>query len=249
MLPLKGRVALVTGSGRNIGRAIALGLARAGADLVVHARASRDEVESVAAEARALGRRALPFLVDVRDEPGVRQMIATATGELGTVDVLVNSAALRRERRFEDLSLDEWREILSVVLDGAFICSRAALPGMVERGGGTVINVIGLTGQTGARHRAHVVTGKAGLIGLTKALALEYADRGVTVNGVSPGMIQTERDARSAALDPAHRRDRVVPVGRLGQPDEVASLCCYLAGPDARFITGQILSVSGGAYL
>ena len=136
-----------------------------------------------------------------------------------------------------------------LVLDGAFVCTRAVVGGMLARQRGTIVNIIGLTGQSGAPERAHVVTAKAGLIGFTKALALEYGGRGITVNGVSPGMIATDRGAPSATADPLHRRARVVPVGREGRPEEVASLCCYLASEEARFITGQILAVNGGTYL
>jgi 3-oxoacyl-[acyl-carrier protein] reductase len=156
---------------------------------------------------------------------------------------------VRLESPFETLAPEQWREALAVILDGAYICTQTVIGGMLERGSGTIINIIGLTAQTGAPHRAHIVTAKAGLIGFTKALALEYAGRGITVNGVSPGLIDTARGTGSAGADPAHRRGRVVPVGRLGQPEEVAALCCYLASPQARFITGQIVAVNGGTYL
>jgi 3-oxoacyl-[acyl-carrier protein] reductase len=245
---LAGRVAFVTGSSRNIGRAIALAFARAGADVVVHARSSREEVEGVAAEARALGVRAVGGLADVRDPGAVERVLAEAAA-LGPIDVLVNCAAIRREGPFDQMTLEEWREALSVVLDGAFVCTRAVVGGMLARRRGTIVNIIGLTGQSGAPERAHVVTAKSGLIGFTKALALEYGGRGITVNGVSPGMIATDRGAPSATADPLHRRARVVPVGREGRPEEVASLCCYLASEEARFITGQILAVNGGTYL
>ena len=246
---LAGRVALVTGASRNIGRAIALGFARAGADVVVNARTSRDEAESVAAEARALGVRALARLADVRDAAAIAETVAAARAQLGPIDILVNCAASRREGPFEQITPEDWREALSIVLDGAYVCTRAVVEDMVAAQRGTIVNIIGLTGQTGAPHRAHVVTAKAGLIGFTKALALEYADRGITVNGVSPGMIATDRSAPTATADPVHRRARVVPIGRQGSPDEVAALCCYLASTEARFVTGQILAVNGGTYL
>lgn len=246
--PLAGRVAVVTGSGRNIGRAIVLALARAGADVVVHARASRDEVDAVAREAAEAGVRAVPLLADVRDPRAVERMVEEARRVLGPVDVLVNSAAVRPEADLIDITLEEWRDVLSVVLDGAFLCAKAVIPDMVRSGRGRIVNVAGLTGQSGAARRAHVVTAKAGLIGLTKALALEYAGRGITVNAVSPGMIETAR-GRGSVATPAHHADRPVPVGRRGRPEEVAALCCYLASDDAAFITGQVIGINGGAYL
>ena len=217
--------------------------------MVVHARASRGEVDAVRDEARALGVRAVACLADVRDAGAVERAVAECRAELGPIDILVNAAASRPERAFEEIGPDEWRDVLSVILDGAYVCTRAVIGDMLEKGRGAIINVVGLTGQAGAPRRAHVVTAKAGLIGFTKALALEYAARGITVNAVSPGMIDTDRRAGSSVTAPAHHAGRAVPVGRLGRPDEVASLCCYLASDAARFITGQTVSVNGGAYL
>lgn len=137
------------------------------------------------------------------------------------------------------MSLDEWREVLSVMLDGAFVATQAVIPAMLERGWGRFINIIGITGQAGAPQRAHVVAGKSGLIGFTKALALEYAGRGITVNAISPGFIDTARGGTSSVVQPAHRADRRVPMGHLGEPDDVASLCSYLASEDGRFITSR----------
>ncbi len=247
---LAGRVALVTGSAHNIGRAIALGFAAAGADVVIHARSSGDEVEAVAAEAREIGVRSTSVLADVRSPDEVSALVARAREELGPIDILVNSAATRPEVPFEEMTFAQWRDVQATIVDGAFLCTRAVVPDMLQRGYGTIINIIGLTGQTGAPMRAHVVAAKSALIGFTKALALEYASRGITVNGVSPAMIEADqRPGHEPRPTPAHRRDRVIPVGRMGRPDEVAAMCCYLASQHARYITGQILAVNGGTYL
>lgn len=246
--PLAGHTALVTGSSRNIGRAIVLGLADQGADVIVNARTSEAEVDSVVKEARARGVQAAGLLADVRDQRAVRGGLEGIRPAVGGVDILVNCAAVRPEQPFEEISLDDWRAVLSVMLGGAFVVTQAAIGGMLEKRWGRIITVVGITGQAGAPRRAHVVAGKAGLIGFTKALALEYASRGITVNAVSPGWIDTTRGGTSV-VRPAHRADRGVPVGHLGDPNDVASLCCYLASYEAGFVTGQVFSVNGGAYL
>jgi 3-oxoacyl-[acyl-carrier protein] reductase len=230
-------VAIVTGAGRNIGRAIALEMAAAGLDIALVVRSNRDEAESVAKEVKKLGRKALVGLADVRDEQAMAQFADETRSSLGPPTVLVNNAAVRREAPFLELSLEEWREITGVTLDGAFVCSQKVLPYMLEAGWGRIVMIAGLTGQTGARHRAHVVAAKAGLIGLTKALALEYAAHNITVNAVSPG------------ADPKHHAGKEVPVGRLGRPEDVASMVRYLVSEEGAFVTGQTLNVNGGLLL
>ncbi|MDQ4059298.1 MAG: 3-oxoacyl-ACP reductase FabG [Actinomycetota bacterium] len=238
-------VAIVTGGGRNIGRAIVLELAAGGADVGVVVRSNRAEAEAVAEEVRALGRRASVGIADVRDE----QAVAIAANEirraLGPPTILVNNAAARPEGPFLELSLEDWREVTGVILDGAFLCSREVLPDMLEAGWGRIVMIAGLSGQTGATHRAHVVAGKAGLIGLTKALALEYAAHNITVNAVSPGMIDTTR----VGAEPKHHGGLTIPVGRRGRPEEIAAMVRYIVSDEAAFITGQTLNVSGGLLL
>ena len=245
--PLAGKVALVTGASRRIGRAVALGLAQAGADVLVHARQSRDEVEAVAAEVRAMGRRAEVALGDVTVEADVMAIFAKATEAFGGVDILVNNAAIRGEKPFLDMSLDEWRETNSVILDGAFLCSREALRSMVGRGGGSIVNLGGVSAHVGAKRRAHVATGKAGLVGLTKSLAIEFADRNITVNCVAPGKIGGKRSATSGASPEMGTGGPIV--GREGEIDEAAFVILSMCMPEARFMTGQTVHVSGGMYM
>jgi 3-oxoacyl-[acyl-carrier protein] reductase len=247
--PLKGKVALVTGGGRNIGRAIALALADAGAQVVVNVRVSRDEGQAVADEIAARGGEALLVAADVTQRADVDAMIAAIWKRFGRLDIVVNNAAIRHEVAFADLSYADWRAAQAVCVDGAFHCTQAALPLLRESGAGTVINIGGLTAQTGASKRAHVVTAKAALGGLTRALAHELAEFGITVNCVSPGMVDTVRKGSSASAQPEHHVNHRPLLGRRGYPDEIASAVVWLAGPGGRFTTGQTLHINGGAYL
>ena len=243
------RVALVTGSGRNIGRATALALAADGCDIVVNVRTSVDEAEAVVAEIHETGARAIISVGDVREPEDVKRMFEDARSQLGPVSVLVNNAAVRPEQPIAELEFEEWRRIVGIVLDGAFLCAKAAVAHMRELGGGRIINLAGLSGQAGAPDRVHVVTAKAGIIGLTKALAVELAAERITVNAVSPGMIGTRRQTTSSPGEPKHHERLHIPVGRRGTPEEVARVIAFLASPDSGYITGHTLNVNGGAYI
>ncbi|MCP5155101.1 MAG: SDR family oxidoreductase [Ectothiorhodospiraceae bacterium] len=244
--PLAGKVAIITGASRRIGRATALGLAADGAALVLNARSARDEVEAVAAEIRAAGGRATVAMADVTDEHAVRGMVEAAVAEHGRIDILINNAAIRRQRPFVDISLAEWREITAVILDGAFLCARAVLPVMIGGGGGTIVNVGGVSAHIGAKGRAHVAAAKAGLVGLTKALAIEFAEHGITVNCVAPGKIGGPRSASAGESPPM---PGTIPLGREGVIEEAAGMIRVMCQPTARFMTGQTVHVSGGLYM
>ena len=244
---LAGRTAVVTGAGRNIGRAIALQLAAAGAAVLVNARANREQAQAVVREIEQKGGRALAHLADVADAEAVQAMMTAAVARFGRIDILVNNAALRREQPLEQMSLGEWREILGVILDGAFLCVKAALPLLRASGVGAIVNIGGLSAHTGARNRAHVVTAKAGLVGFTRALAHELAADHVTVNCVAPGLIGTAR--APGAPEPAHHQVHGTLAGNRGTPDDIAATVRFLCGPEARYITGQTFHVNGGAFL
>jgi 3-oxoacyl-[acyl-carrier protein] reductase len=246
---LDGQVAIVTGGVRRIGRAIALALAAEGAAIVVNARSSKAEGDALVQELEGIGARALLHLADITDEAAVARMVENVTDVFGRVDILVNNAANRAEAPFTTITLSKWREILSIVLDGAFLCSRAVVPLMLRQGRGAIINIGGVTGHTGAFHRAHVVTAKAGIVGLTKALAVEFADKGITVNCVVPGKIGGERSATSGETGGAMPGGGMPLVGRLGKPDEVAEVVRMLCLPTGAFITGQTIHVSGGLFM
>lgn len=244
---LAGKVAVVTGAGRNIGRAIALTLAEGGASVVVNARSNQGEAEAVVREIEMAGGRALVHIGDVANAAAVQAMADAALKQFGRIDILVNNAALRRERPFAEMDHAAWREILDVTLDGTFHCVKACLPALRMSGAGTVVNIGGLSAHTGAKNRAHVVTAKAGIIGFTRALAHDLADDGITVNCVVPGLIGTPRPKDKP--EPAHHLTHRTISGHRGLPEDVAATVRFLCGPGARYITGQAIHINGGAYL
>src|SRR5262245_6591425 len=191
---LDGRVAIVTGAGRNIGRAIALELAAGGAAVVVNVRSNQDEASAVVSEIEAQGGTALACTGDVADAAAMEKMAAAAVARFSRIDFLVNNAAMRGEKRLEDMTYAEWRKVFEVTLDGAFHCVKACLPHLKASGAGAIVNMGGLSSHTGSKHRVHVVAAKSGLVGFTRALAHDLADDNVTVNCVSPGLVETARE-------------------------------------------------------
>jgi 3-oxoacyl-[acyl-carrier protein] reductase len=245
MQELAGKVALVTGGAKNIGRAIAFALADAGASIAIVTRRDQAAADATVTALRSRGVAAEAFLSDVADEASVNATVNAVVKRFGRLDILVNNAAVRTEVAFAELSFGEWRRIIGIALDGAFLCAKAALSPLAASGAGTIINIGGLTAYTGGEHRAHVIAAKAGLDGLTRALAVELAPQGINVNLVSPGLIETVR----AGGTPQHHKTHGTLVGRRGTPEEVASMVRYLVGPGGRYITGQTIHVNGGAYL
>jgi len=242
---LQGRVAIVTGSARNIGRAIAHALAEAGAAVVVNAKSSAEEAETVVQEIRNRGGQAVTKLADVGQPEQAASLIDAAVQAFGRLDILVNNAAVRREIDFERLDYEEWRAITATILDGAYLCARAAAPYLSAARGGSIVNIGGLSSFTGASRRAHVIAAKAGLVGLTRALAHDLAPHHITVNCVAPGLIDTER----RGPEPAHHAKHATLLGRRGTPEEIAAVVRFLCGPEARYITGQTLHANGGVFM
>lgn len=242
---LDGRIALVSGAGRNIGRAIALHLARDGATVVVNGRSDRAAVDAVVAEINAQGGRARAEMADVADEAAVAAMMS----RLGALDILVCNAGLRRQTPFLEMGFAEWREILSVALDGAFLLARHAAPLMVARGGGAIVALSGISTHLGTPRRAHVSASKAGLEGLMRALAVELAPQGIRANCVAPGAVETVRGASAGPMPQGLGRESGIPLGRKAGVDDIARMVRFLAGPEGGQITGQTIHVNGGAYL
>lgn len=243
-----GKAALITGAGRNIGRAVVLALAEEGFDVAINGSSDRAACEKVAEEARALGVEALVAMGDVGLAADCARIAAEAIARFGTVDVLVNNAALRPAVPFLEMSEEDWQRVISVDLDAAVRLSRACLPGMLARGWGRIVNFTGMNAIHGYGGRAPVSVAKHGLWGLTKALAKEFGPKGVTVNAISPGPIASDEERTDPAAV-AYRTKAVarVPLGREGTPAEVAAVARLLAGAGGAYINGQMLQVNGGA--
>jgi len=244
---LEGKVALITGSGRNIGRATALKFAGEGAHIVVNARRNETEAEAVAHEVRERGVKAIAVLADVAKKDEVDRMVARAMSEFGRVDILVNNAAIRPHKPFPEVTIEDWERVRGVVLDGAIYCTKAVIESMVNNRYGRVLFFVGDGAYTGGSGRAHVSAAKMGLIGLARSLAAEFAAHNIRVNVVSPGSIDTRRD------NPEWYHGRVpnaagIPLGRQGHVDEIAATCLFLVSDDGGFITGQTIHVNGGAH-
>jgi NAD(P)-dependent dehydrogenase (short-subunit alcohol dehydrogenase family) len=242
---LDGKVALITGSGRNIGRATALKLAGEGAHIVVNARSNEAEAEAVAREVREKGVKSLAVLADVAKKSDVDAMVSRAVSEFGRIDILINNAAIRPHKPFTELTQQDWEAVRGVVLDGAVYLTRALIEPMVKNGYGRILFFTGEGAFVGGSGRAHVSAAKMGLVGFARGLASEFAPHNIRVNVVSPGSIDTRRD------NPEWYQGRTpsaagIPLGRQGHVDEIAATCLFLVSDDGGFITGQTIHVNGG---
>lgn len=244
---LEGKVAIITGAARNIGRATAIALGAAGARVLVNTKTSLDEAEETRAATEAAGGEAMVVQADITKPGDVRKMVDEAVAAWGTVDCLIHNAAVRLHSPLPDIGYEEWRELIAIILDGAFLCTKAVVPYMKERGSGAIVLLGGLTAHCGAAERAHVTAGKAGLVGFAKGLAHELGPDGITINVVAPGLIDTTRGTTSAA--PRHHEHLAPVINRVGQPDDIAAMIRHLCGPHGRYITGQTYHVNGGAYM
>jgi 3-oxoacyl-[acyl-carrier protein] reductase len=242
---LDGKVALVTGSGRNIGRATVLKLADEGAHVIVNSRSNQAEADAVANEARARGVKALSVLADVASKEQVDNMMAKALSEFGRIDILINNAAIRPHKPFTELTMQDWEQVRGVVLDGALYCTRAVIESMVANRYGRLVFFTGEGAFIGGSGRAHVSAAKMGLVGFARGLASEFAAHNIRVNVVSPGSIDTSR------ANPEWYQGRPpsaagIPLGRQGTVDEIAATCLFLVTDDSGFITGQTIHANGG---
>lgn len=240
---LAGKVALVTGSARNIGRAIAEELSAAGAAVVIHYRTSEEAAAAAVEAIEQRGGAAMMRAADVTDERAVKAMVEAVHARFGRLDILVNNAVTHKDKPFLELTSDDWRCTVSVTLDGAFNCTHACVPLMIALGGGTIVNIGGLAGHMWMYDRVPVSAAKAGLVGMTRALAGDLARHGITVNCIAPGPTNTIR------VKPSRQDPKKVPLRRLAEPAEIAAMVRMLCGPKGRYITGQTIHVNGGLYM
>ncbi|MDB5905483.1 MAG: short-chain dehydrogenase/reductase [Betaproteobacteria bacterium] len=242
---LAGKVALITGAAKNIGRSIALELAAAGAAVAVNTRASVDEGERVVQEIRDSGGEAGLYVADIGDPAAAKAMVADVLARFGRVDFLVLNASVRTEKAFLELTYEEWRTPLSITLDGAFHLAQACIPSMLENGGGSIVTLGGMQSLSGAKKRIHGSVAKHGLVGFTRGLAREFAEHGIRANCIAPGQMETTR----AAGRSARPGEDLIPMKRRGAPEEIATTVRFLCGPASSYITGQTLHVNGGQMM
>jgi len=242
-MDLSNRVAIVTGSGQGIGRAIALKLAEVGAVVVVND--IGESAQGVAEEIRAMNRQSLAILADVSLSPDVARLVETTTDTYGRVDILVNNAGITRDQLIVRMSDEDWDKVLNVNLKSVFLCTKAVLKYMIKQRRGRIISIASIVGVVGNPGQANYASAKAGIIGFTRTIAKEVASRGITVNAIAPGFIDTEMTRH---LDEKRRQELMgrIPLGYLGSPRDVAEAVAFLASEEAKYITGQVLGVDGG---
>ena len=244
-MDLSNKVAIVTGSGRGIGRAIALKLAEVGATIVITDIGDAATVNGVAEEVRAMGRESLAVLADISLSSDVDRMVAETVAAYGRVDILVNNAGITRDQLVIRMSDEDWDKVLNVNLKSVFLCTRAVLRHMIKQRWGRIISIASIVGITGNAGQANYASAKAGIIGFTRTIAKEVASRGITANAIAPGFIETQMTQK---LEEKQRQEltKRIPLGYLGTPRDVAEAVAFLASEEARYITGQVLNVDGG---
>ena len=243
---LEGQVALITGASRGIGRAIAISLAKEGAEVIINYSSSLEKANEVVAEINSLGGKAYPLQADIADENSVNELIKTVLNKNNKIDVLVNNAGITKDGLLMRMKTDDWQKVLDLNLSGVFYCTRAVSRQMLKQKKGRIINITSVVGLMGNPGQANYSAAKAGVVGLTQSAAKEFASRGITVNAVAPGFISTDmtKDLNSEAILSA------IPLGRFGEPEDVAGTVKFLAAdPSAAYITGQTIQVDGGMVM
>ena len=247
-MKLEGRTALVTGASRGIGRAIALALAQEGADVAINYVSNESAAAAVVEEIEALGRKGMLARADVGDFPDTYAMAHSVIREFGHIDILVNNAGVTSDKTFVNMDHSTWRKVLAINLDGVFNCTKVCIDQMVEQNYGRVVNITSVIGQIGNFGQANYAASKAGVAAMTKTLAKELASKGITVNAVAPGFIETEM----VSSIPENIQDRLlsqIPLRRFGKAEEVAQMVVFLCSPEGDYVTGAELEVNGGLFM
>lgn len=247
-MPLKGKTAVITGSGRGLGKAIALRLAQMGANIVLNDIAASDSVDQTAEEFKTAGYNVIVTKGDVRSPEDVKQMVKAAVDAFGSIDVLVNNAGITKDKPMAMMSEEDWDSVLDINLKGAFICTKTAAKAMIKQRSGKIVNIASVAGRYGNAGQANYSASKAGLIGLTKTTAKEFASRGITCNAVAPGLIKSKmtdilpEEVRKKYLDN-------IPLRRFGTPEDVANVVAFLSCSDSDYVTGQVIDIDGGLVM
>lgn len=247
-MELKNKVALVTGSSRGIGRAIAIELAKNGIDIVVNSSSNPQEGLEVVEEIKKIGQRALYIQADISNPDQVVKMIEKIIHEFGRIDSLVNNAGINMDKKLENMDIDRWNRVISVNLTGTFNCTKAVIKFMKEQGGGKIVNISSIVGEIGNFGQSNYSASKGGVISITKTVAKEYARYGILVNAIAPGFIKTKM-VEGIPEEVIQRIVEQIPLGRLGKPEEVAKLVAFLVSDNANYITGQVININGGMYM
>ncbi|MCX7843392.1 MAG: 3-oxoacyl-[acyl-carrier-protein] reductase [Clostridia bacterium] len=247
-MQLKGKTAVVTGSGRGLGKAIALKLAQMGANIVLNDIAASDSIDATAEEFKAAGFNVAVTKGDVRNPDDVKAMISTAVETFGSLDILVNNAGITKDKPMAMMSEEDWDLVMDINLKGAFLCTKAAAKVMIKQRSGKIVNIASVAGRYGNPGQANYSASKAGLIGLTKTTAKEFAPRGITCNAVAPGLIQS----KMTDILPEEVRDNYlknIPLGRFGTPEDVANVVAFLSSDESNYVTGQVIDIDGGLLM
>ena len=247
-MELKGKVALVTGGSRGIGKAIAIALAKEGINVALTYRITKEKAFSLVDKIKSMGNKAICLRLDQKRRNNIREVIEEVRSKCGKINILVNNAAIAQEKPFETITDDDWNNMLEVNLRGPFILCQEIIPDMIAKKWGRIINICSIGGQWGGFNQVHYAAAKAGLINLTKSLARIYSGKGITTNAISPGLVGSKMSSKELNTEAGKKKVDNIPIGRIATPEEIAEVIVFLASEKASYITGQTINVNGGMY-